>query len=206
MTYDLVDASRLTQNPRHRFSSAVAAQTRLINSREPSGPRRWRRFANPYPKRQAAGAAAGELEISGVIGRESKALGEAHRRGPRLICRFIIEADRQSPQKTGQTMSPGGIEASAPFGDQCFERPEPGRRGARFQQGCRRRRPLVFKAQRQRPGVIQDKTHDRPSLIRSLILRPPRVTPRLASSRPWTARRAFARSKPRPAGISFATI
>ena len=72
-----------------------------------------------------------------------------------------------------------------------------------LQQGGCRRRPLVLETPREGYRVVGDKAHKRPSLIRSLIFRPPRVTPRLASSRPRPARRAFARSKPGPAGTSF---
>src|SRR5439155_26623095 len=108
---------------------------------------------------------------------------------------------------------PRRIEAPAPLADQepiqSFERPKPGRHGARLsdtlEQGCGCRRPFIFEAPSQRYRVVQDKAHERPSLIRSLILRPPRATPRLASSRPATARRAFARSKSGPAGTSLAT-
>jgi hypothetical protein len=42
----------------------------------------------------------GELEISGVIDGESKALGKAHGNGPHLICRVIIKADRAEPTKS----------------------------------------------------------------------------------------------------------
>src|SRR6516225_10292765 len=116
-------------------------------------------------------------------------------------------------QKSSQTLPLRRVEATAPLGDQepvqGFERPKSRRQGTHLshalEQGCCYGCPLVFEAPGQRYRVVQDKAHERPSLIRSLILRPPRVTPRLASSRPATARRAFARSKSGPAGTSLAT-
>src|SRR5262249_45729163 len=132
---------------------------------------------------------------------------------PRLARRVNIELDRQGAQKTGQMLSPGRIETAAPLrykqAIEGFERPQHRRPGARLadflQQGRRCCGALVFKAPGQRHGIVEHETHDRPSLIRSLILRPPSVTPRLASSRPATARRAISRSKLGPAGTSLAT-
>jgi hypothetical protein len=76
----------------------------------------------------------GQLKISGVISGESKALGQTHRRGPCLICRLVIEADRQSPQEPGQTMPSTCVETATPLGNEQavhrFEWPEPGRQCA----------------------------------------------------------------------------
>src|SRR6266542_5157751 len=69
----------------------------------------------------------------------------------------------------------------------------------------RRRRPLILETPGERDRIVEDEAQDRPSSIKSLIFNPPSVTPRLASSSPATARRAFALSKPPSPGTSRAT-
>src|SRR5713226_9406559 len=64
---------------------------------------------------------------------------------------------------------------------------------------------LVLEAPGERNGIIDEEAHGRPSLTRSLILRPRSMTPLLASRRPAAARFAFSRSNPDSADTSLAT-
>src|SRR5438105_2799393 len=212
LAWRLIDELRLTENPRYYpLLLRIAPALSTAENREAQSGGGGSQIPVERGERQAV--TLRELQVSGVISGQSKAFREARCRRPCLARGFGIEADRQSVQKSSQTLSPRRVEATAALGDQepvqRFQRPKPGCQGAPLshtleQRRCGRR-PLVFEAPCQRYRVVQDKAHDRPSLIRSLILRQPRVTPRLASSSPATARRAFARSKSGPAGTSLAT-
>ena len=69
----------------------------------------------------------GEFEISRIIARQTEAFCQPRDVGPRLVCGFFVELDRQCAQKSGQKPPTIGIQATAPLGDeeriQCFERP-----------------------------------------------------------------------------------
>src|SRR5437588_8708218 len=64
---------------------------------------------------------------------------------------------------------------------------------------------LILEIPGQRHRTVENETHGRPSLIRSLILRPPSVTPLLRAMMFSAAKRAFSRSKPPAAGTNRAT-
>src|ERR1700730_2583387 len=75
-----------------------------------------------------------------------------------------------------------------------FEPPERGhdstRVGHLVEQRVRRRRTFVIEVPAQRQRGVDNQGHRRPSLIRSLILSPPSLTPLLLSLIPWAAARA----------------
>src|SRR6266849_7268175 len=75
-----------------------------------------------------------------------------------------------------------------------FEPPERWHDGTRVghlvEQRVRRRRTFVFEVPAQRQRGVDNQGHRRPSLIRSLILSPPSVTPLLISLIPCAAARA----------------
>src|SRR5271165_7172371 len=157
--------------------------------------------------------ALGQFEINRVVDREPEAFGETLCRTPKLDCDFGIEGDRQVTQEIRQSAAAARIDPLATLGHhqsiEHFRRPKLRRHRAALPdalQQCRRPRgALVLEAPGKRDRAIEHKAHVRPSLISSLILRLPRVTPRLSSRMPVTARRALSRSKPNCAGTIRAT-
>jgi len=147
-----------------------------------------------------------KFEIDRIV--NCRAKDEALDRCPGLARRLGIERDRKIAQKAGQRSAAGRVESSPSLGRnqsvQDCQRPVGSGLTDAIERG-RRRRPLVLGAPRQRHGAIEDEAHGRPSLMKSVILSPPRVTPRLASGMPAITRRALSRSKPGSAEMSRAT-
>ena len=90
----LVDASRLTETPgvvpfcyrsRQRLCSTPQNRDAKLGGGLPQ---------IPVERGEREAVTLRKLEISRVIGRERKAFGQAHRRGPRLAWRLIVQADR----------------------------------------------------------------------------------------------------------------
>src|SRR6266849_9223752 len=154
-----------------------------------------------------------EFQIGSVVQGEPVAFSEPGRGRPCLVSGFRIQRDGQAAQKARKALPAFAVNTLSTFGHQepvqGLRRPQGGSDRAGFSDAVQKIHDglgvLVLEAPSERNGIIDDEAHGRPSLTRSLILRPRSMTPLLASRRPSAARFAFLRSNPGSAGTSRAT-
>ncbi len=136
--------------------------------------------------RQRQVASLGELQIASVVNRQTESIRQAERRGPDVDIGFPVDGDWKQREVGQRRVAIASVDVLAPDARlKCvrdFNSPQGRRDGSvsrrgveQFLRGLRR---LVLEIPRHRHGCVDDEAHLRPSAIRSLILIPPKVTPR----------------------------